>query len=222
MARNKGAKKQLLEDAKTGDRAADVKKYLDAGGSASVLIEASSDRGQLLVPLVHAMACGNAHAHRELAECIRLLVRAGADINAVVKVCQGGTCSGLLLAVELRDCATPLRLLLENGAFNVAADNNLLTARVLLKHGAELGATNRQGRTAVFILVAAEYGHAAAIELMATAGLDINLADNSGMTPLMTAAEYKHEAAVEMLLTHGAAVNAADNGGLTPLIAAAR
>jgi hypothetical protein len=37
----------------------------------------------VLLPLLHYMALCNLHPHNELAECVRLLVEAGADINAI-------------------------------------------------------------------------------------------------------------------------------------------
>jgi hypothetical protein len=33
------------------------------------------------LPLLHHMALSNSHPHRELAEVVRLLIEAGADIN---------------------------------------------------------------------------------------------------------------------------------------------
>jgi hypothetical protein len=68
----------LLERAKIGDSAADVEAYLDAGGLATTLVQGK----KLQVPLLHAMTCANVHPHRELGESVRLLVAAGADINA--------------------------------------------------------------------------------------------------------------------------------------------
>jgi ankyrin repeat protein len=48
-------------------------------------------------------------------------------------------------------------------------------------------------------------------------GADINIADNTGGTPLHFAASSGSTKVVKLLLSNGANVNAKDNGGCTPL-----
>jgi ankyrin repeat protein len=52
-------------------------------------------------------------------------------------------------------------------------------------------------------------------------GIDVNLADQDGRTPLMLAIQDGDLPTVQALLSHGANVNATDNDGWTPLMSAA-
>jgi formyltetrahydrofolate hydrolase len=95
----------LLEKAKTGESATDVAALLSAGGSAQALVETAD----LPMPLLHYMALYNQHSHRELAESMRLLLAAGADINLVALISAGDNRTALMCAPE-RDCCTGIML----------------------------------------------------------------------------------------------------------------
>ena len=104
----------LLERAKSGDSARAVKSYLDAGGSAGAHVltfEASSVEQQM--PLLHHMALHHSHPHTELAECVRLLIDAGADINATDR---DNHYTALMCASAAGCCTTVLQILLQHGA----------------------------------------------------------------------------------------------------------
>jgi ankyrin repeat protein len=67
----------------------------------------------LVVPLLHDMALCNLHPHTELAECVRLLVEAGADINATAGRFQ---LTALMDASKSGCCSKGVQALLQHGA----------------------------------------------------------------------------------------------------------
>jgi ankyrin repeat protein len=72
---------------------------------------------------------------------------------------------------------------------------------------------------------AATYGELGVLELgpmdlLITAGANVNDRDNSGETPLHHAVRHVYDVRAKYLLSHGADVNAKDNNGHTPLHAA--
>jgi hypothetical protein len=78
----------LLERAKDAASPQAVKVYLDAGGSPSVrlvqsVVFSTGAKQMLHLPLLHYMALASLHPHTELAECVRLLIEAGANIDAM-------------------------------------------------------------------------------------------------------------------------------------------
>jgi ankyrin repeat protein len=130
--------------------------------------------------------------------------------------------SPLLEAVKARDSAAVRTLLKQPGAavkaavntatadgttpLHVAADlDDLATAEVLVRAGANVKAANRYGVTPMYS--AAVNGNAAMIELLLNAGADPNVALKEGETALMTASRTGKVPAMRMLLTHGANVN---------------
>jgi hypothetical protein len=129
MARKKAQRKQertlvphrtpnlsvLLERAKAGDSVKDLRAYLDAGGSPVAVVQV---RGlvMLQVPLLHSMAYTSAHPHRHLAESVRLLMDAGADINAKAKDPDGDERTALMCAAERTCCTAVPDVLLRAGA----------------------------------------------------------------------------------------------------------
>jgi ankyrin repeat protein len=124
----------------------------------------------------------------------------------------------LVAAVKNRD-AEAVRVLLKEPdlvnlaeadgttALHVATDlDDLATAGLLLRAGANAKAANRYGVTPLYS--AAVNGDAVMIELLLKAGADANTALPEGETALMTAARTGKVDAVKVLLTHGASVNA--------------
>jgi Ankyrin repeat len=129
MARKKAHKKQettlmphraqnlraLLQQAETGDCAAAMRAYLDAGGSVVRSTNSGAAPNIKHMPIVHNMAYRNAHPHTEVAESMRLLIAAGADINIKAGP-EHDARTAMMLACE-RDCCTKvLQVFLENGA----------------------------------------------------------------------------------------------------------
>jgi cytohesin len=73
------------------------------------------------------------------------------------------------------------------------------------------------------LFVAAGHGDLAEVKrLVVDCGVDPNIQDNNGWTPLHDAAFWDHPEIVEFLLEHGADPNIQDNDGDTPLHIAAR
>lgn len=92
-------------------------------------------------------------------------------------------------------------------------------ARALLKRGAEVNETDRNGRTALF--VAAASGNLGLVTLLLDAGADPRWQDDLDVTPMHVAAAPRARVLViEALLKRGAPADAADYAGETPLIAA--
>ncbi|KAJ1475208.1 ankyrin repeat-containing domain protein, partial [Baffinella frigidus] len=73
--------------------------------------------------------------------------------------------------------------------------------RVLLKHGANTSAKDRQGWTPLHR--AANRGREGVVTLLLEYGADVAAECNSGETPLMCAACWGHETIVKMLLEKG-------------------
>jgi hypothetical protein len=93
----------LLERAKGGNAAQAVKAYLHAGGSAKAFVQTEAPALQQM-PLLHHMAFYNLHPHKELCESVRLLIEAGADINAKSSV-DHRDCTALVCASGRRCCS---------------------------------------------------------------------------------------------------------------------
>ncbi|MEO8129762.1 MAG: ankyrin repeat domain-containing protein [Bryobacteraceae bacterium] len=90
-----------------------------------------------------------------------------------------------------------------------AEQDDLETARLLVKAGADVKAANRYGVTALSL--ACTNGNAAIVELLLNAGADANTILPGGETALMTAARTGKVNAVKVLLEHGADVNATES-----------
>jgi hypothetical protein len=89
----------LMERAKTGESAA-VRSYLAAGGSPTVLVKFAAASGILAISLLHAVICHSGHPHTELAECVEMLVSAGAAVDAKARQVDGSSRSALITATE--------------------------------------------------------------------------------------------------------------------------
>jgi ankyrin repeat protein len=230
MARKKAQRKQettlvphrtrnlsaLLERATFG-HVRDLQAYLDAGGSATALVDLTAESDSIQVPLLHAVVIVTQHPHPGLAERIALLVRAGAELEAL---CSDGDTSRKCTAVALacaKGCCVPLLALLQNGAdvnrqcdsdgskplHRAAAAGNVKHCTALIAHGAHVNAVNLDGNTPLHL--AAQAGHAGVMTyLIKTAGADVNASNNTGIAPLHYASIQGHAAAVAVLVANGA------------------
>lgn len=92
------------------------------------------------------------------------------------------------------------------------------TMRLLLERGANAGATNGNGATALMFAA----GDAAKVKLLLAHGAEVNVRSRLGNTPLMTAARPPGGSeAVGLLLQYGADVNATNVFGASPIMMAA-
>jgi ankyrin repeat protein len=165
----------LLERAKSGDAAQAVKAYLDAGGSADVLVQVNGQQMSLLL----FMALHNSHPHVELAESVSLLVEAGADINAKPGL-DGDGYTALMHASQRRCCAAALQAFLQNGA------DVLMTS-------------TRYGVTALHL--AAVAGRTDSCELLlARESSLVHMRDVDGHTALIKAAAFAPVDTLQLLL----------------------
>lgn len=94
----------------------------------------------------------------------------------------------------------------------VAGCHSVAVVKLLLAAGAGVdGEDTSNGWTPLF--TASYYGHAEMVELLLSAGANVNKATYDGSTPLYTASSRGHTKVVKLLLTAGAHVNNADNPG---------
>ena len=144
----------------------------------------------------------------------------------------GAATTPLADAVEKRDHAAVTRLLTgpvagvneaQAGGMTAllwaAANDELATARTLLKAGADPKRANRYGVTPLSL--ACQNGNGELVELLLAAGADPHQALPGGETPLLTAARTGRPGAVRALLARGARVGDALPNGQTPLMWAA-
>jgi ankyrin repeat protein len=219
----------LLERAKVGIQA--LKAYLDAGGFTDALVHDEGATARQL-PLLHYMALRNIHPHTELAECVRLLVGAGADINITAGADRDAR-NALMLASTRSCCTGVVHVLLQNGADVLASNTKGITALHVAaasghKHSCELLLAKQSSSVHVkdvygftALMYAVRFGSVETVEALQQHGADINTVDCHGTTPLIAAAgEVKRVDVIGHLLTAGADVNAVDNEGRTALVAA--
>ena len=194
---------KLIEAARSGD-AEEVRALLEQG--AHVTAEDSSGATALV-----AAAYGN---HVEAA---RLLVEAGADVNAKDSTEQSAY---LIATSEVGDDVTLLDLTLDAGAdvnakdsFNGtglirAADRGYVRiVRRLLETDTDIDHVNRLGWTALLeaiILGGGDEAHTEVVRVLAEGGVDVNIADGDGVTPLAHARAQGYEEMAAILTDAGA------------------
>jgi uncharacterized protein len=186
----------LLERAKRG-KLSDVHQYLSAGGSPNVLQPLKSVG---LAPLLSGVA---ASRHKEAADSIKLLLQAGAAVDAISSSTEISERTALMVA-----CSVP---------------NNLKSVQALLQGGADPCHQASDGVSALHL--AASAGHAETCRALysASSGRALQLTskdDGLSVTPLMIACATDQYAVVELLCALGADVNYSSVTGTTALIAA--
>jgi len=95
---------------------------------------------------------------------------------------------------------------------------------LLLDHGADINARNRDGDTPLFLFLrfGTERHDDEMIRSLLRNGADVNAKNNAGQTPLHQAAMWGTFERAAVLVRNGAHVNARDHSGNTPLHMAAR
>ena len=193
----------LIEAARNGETEA-VRSLLEQGASVTAVDSAGA------TALV-AAAYGN---HVEVA---RALVDAGADVDAKDSTEQSAY---LIATSEVGDDTTLLELTLDAGADVNAKDSDngtgLIRAadrgyvqivRRLLETEIEIDHVNRLGWTALLeaiILGGGDKAHTEVVRVLVERGVDVNLADGDGVTPLAHARAHGYAEIVSILAEAGA------------------
>ena len=146
-------------------------------------LEAQDARGT--TPLIYAAAFGSV-------ESLRILLEAGADVNAQ----------------NAQDVTALIW-----GAWDPAR------VKLLLAKGANPNATSKQGRTPL-IAAAAVDGNEEAVELLLAKGADARAKDGMGVTALALSSRQSGVRMLRMLFAAGAEVNEADRARFTPIMSA--
>jgi ankyrin repeat protein/mono/diheme cytochrome c family protein len=157
---------------------------------------------------------------------VKVLLEAGADVNArsivgqtplFAAVSASLETTGLLLAhgadpnARAQTGVTPLMTAIVPGAVELLVDG-----------GADAHVRGKKGETA--IANAAARGDLAAVRLLLEKGVDVNVPDYRGYTPLMLAAHFDRESPeiISLLLSHGADPAAAGENETAASLAAKR
>jgi uncharacterized protein len=222
----------LLDRAKNGDSAAAVTAYLAAGGSASSLVQSGGARAAQQLPLLHQMALHSAHPHTELAESVRLLVEAGADIDLkAVAPSSDDHRAAVMCAVQRTCCSKVLHAFLQSGADVSSADAFGTTALhlaavagradscelLLARADSSIHAKNENGWTA--LMHAAARGCLDVVQMLLQYGADVNVRDAKDR-PLFAACKCNDADVAACLIEAGADVNAVDSDAECALLAA--
>lgn len=187
--------------------------YEEPEGLAMLLAAGADSRvrmGYRGTPLHYACSTGNP-------ELVRVLLEAGADVNAGAadyryrRDSNVGGMTALMVAARNDD--------------NYFYDRSPLeVVRLLLEHGADAGARDDAGRTAITFLCEeagsgwyekSEYLEAA--RLLLEHGADIRARDRDGLTPLHYAARGASRELIDLLLEAGADLRALDKRGRNAL-----
>ena len=152
-------------------------------------------------------------------EVVRRLLEQGMSPDSVD---EHGLWTPLMIAIE-SDNREMVEILVDKGADpNLTAPNspdiplmyamNIPMVELMVKRGADVNLQNRL--TGLSVMTAAIYNQSPELlEYYIRAGVDVNIRDRKGMTPLMLASKLCRPALVEILLKRGALVNARDKNG---------
>lgn len=139
-------------------------------------------------------------------EIVRLLLDAGADINAVSALTEATA----LAFAAIKGRPSVVRVLLERGAAvdmpsgsgatpltHAASEGQTECLRLLLAHHADVNAATRRGMTP--LMFAAHRGDEEAVRLLLDAGADAGARSQSGRTALVWAEKGQHQAVMDLL-----------------------
>lgn len=181
---------------------------------ARACIEAGADVNGCTPSGATSLILAAGRGHREM---VKLLLDSGADCN----VKDGVSEATALHEAAIGDHVEIVRMLVAAGAAADARDDDdrtplfngsVAVAEVLVKAGADVNATSKNGRTVLH-----GTSDVPLTEFLLKNGADINAVDKRGRTPLYEAVRDENEAKVRVLLENGASPQAKDASGVTPL-----
>ena len=154
---------------------------------------------------------------------LRLLLKAGADINAGLAgrsalhyAVQSNAVDCVRELLKAGACPNTPQVYTETPLHVAAAMGSAVCVRLLLEHGANVRVQFGPRKTTALHL-AAEDGNAECAKLLLDAGAEINARNHRHQTPLHIAALAQSGETMELLLKRGAKPNAEDTDGRTPL-----
>jgi ankyrin repeat protein len=195
---------ELLDRASDGNSLQALQAFLSAGCSPTALVEVPYLGQGELRELLPAMIRYTQHPHDQLAECVELLVREGADVDAISTAPGAKARTSLMWSACEACCTIPMQILLSNGSdpFKQSLDT---------------------GVTALHMAAGSGSVEQCQLLIDVTNGSTVNLADNNGCTPVWYAVELGRSAPVlELLHKYNAELDVVvPSIGSTPLLVAA-
>jgi ankyrin repeat protein len=219
-----------LEEAVRNQDVNQIQRLIDSGVDVNTPLE----EGETLLML---------SSSRNYIDIVRILVEAGADVNALnlnfesalLKAAAKASREAFsylfpLTSEEIREQSQMDALL------GASLDGDTQVVRLLIEFGTDLNATDEElweSKTA--LISAAEWAHKEIVEILVEAGADVNLTDSQGQTALMLASKFRtleelrsriqevganRQEIIDNLVTAGAEVNAQDSHGRTALMLA--
>ncbi|MHB0961238.1 MAG: ankyrin repeat domain-containing protein [Pirellulaceae bacterium] len=214
-----------LAAAVSDQQVARVAELLQAGADINARADGSHTRGMTLLQ--------TAVWHRWGEDCVRLLIEAGAHLEArdgigntaLVYACQSGPDSQLEVVESLLNSGAQVNARGAKGMTPLMhaamQDHALQVLEALLRASADVNCQDHNGWTALMHCTRNRGDRAQVAQMLIAAGAQIDTTHRYGGTALLNAAYHGRSQVVESLLAAGANANIADQAGWTPLIGAA-
>ena len=140
--------------------------------------------------------------------CVKELIAAGADVNAVCE-CHGKGALQHAVKYGHADCLTELieagakvNMQNKNGNTALMFTTNIAFLNHLITAGADVNIKNKEGNTV--LMYAVQNGNVDFVKKLISAGADVNVVNNKKDTPLMIAARKGHVECLKELISAGA------------------